>query len=100
MNVEIDKDKYTAAMASNLSMLRAKLGLTQDELCQLAGISRQTVVQAEKVGKLSWGTYLSLVLIFSKNKEAADLMEFLGIYPKELDEYANKKELEHDGMEV
>ena len=82
--MEINKEFYINAMAENLQMLRAKINLTQEELCYLAGVSRQTIVNVERNKKLTLNTYLSLVFVFQNNKETSDLMSFLGIYPTEL----------------
>ena len=79
----ISKEAYLSKMAENLSMLRTKLGLTQEALCNIAGVSRQTIVQAERNKKLSWNTYLSLVFIFSQSPETKALLDFLEIFPKE-----------------
>lgn len=82
-----EKEIYMSNMMENLQMLRAKLGgLTQSELCTLAGVSRQTVVNAEKKNKMIWSTFLAFVFIFSQNEETLRLMEFLNIYPKEYKE--------------
>lgn len=83
MTNNIDKEKYMSNMMANLQMLRAKLGMTQSELCYLAGVSRQTIVNAEKNNKMIWNTYLSLIFVFSHNEETLSLMKFLDIYPKE-----------------
>ena len=80
--MEMNKETYIRAMCANLITLRAKLGLTQEALAQLAGISRQTIVAAER-GKLSWNTYLSLVFVFSQSPDTQALMEFLDIFPRE-----------------
>ena len=80
----IDKEKYTQLMASNLKVLRAKAGMTQEDLSKAAGISRQTIVQAEATHKLSWGTYLSLVFLFSTDEGTFELMRLLDIYPENL----------------
>ena len=66
---DLNREKYIQAMTANLQMLRAKLGLTQQEICKLVGVSRQSIVQAEKNSKLAWNTYLALVFLFSKNKK-------------------------------
>ena len=87
-------------MTGNLQMLRAKLGLTQEEICKLVGVSRQTIVQAEKNSKLSWGNYLSLVFLFTKNKETKELMDFLDIYPKEFDGLFSDRDKILDDMVV
>lgn len=78
-----DKEYYQKNMAENLRLLRAKFSLTQEELCDLIGVSRQTIVQAENSGKISWVTYLALVQLFSRNEESIKFMKLLNIYPNE-----------------
>ena len=84
--------EYTLVMAENLQLLRAKLGLTQQEVCRLVGVSRQSIVQAERSHKLAWNTYLALVFLFSKNEQTRSLMGFLNIYPQEFDQLFEKTE--------
>ena len=73
-------------MAANLSVLRAKLVLSQEGLAELIGVTRQTVSAIENEQRnMSWQIFLSLVLIFLKNKETKRMMVLLGIYTKELD---------------
>lgn len=100
MRTTIDKNGYCRRMAESLVMLRAKLGLTQEKLCRIAGISRQTVVQAEHTGKLSWSTYLTLVFIFSRSRSTMELMEFLQIYPREFDLMFDEPEQDPEEREV
>lgn len=84
-NVELVREKVTANMADNLAMLRTKLGLTQEQLANLIGVSRHTIMQVEnKKIKLSWNTFLSLLLIFIKNPETDKLLNILEIYTEEL----------------
>ncbi|GFP76648.1 helix-turn-helix transcriptional regulator [Clostridium fungisolvens] len=85
-NVGLVREKVTANMADNLAMLRTKLGLTQVQLANLIGVSRHTIMQVEnKKAKLSWNTFLSLLLIFIKNPETDKLLNILDIYTDELD---------------
>lgn len=79
----INRQAYLQAMCKNLITLRAAIGMTQEELARYAGISRQTIVAAERENRLSWNTYLSLVFIFSQCSETKALLDFLGIFPKE-----------------
>lgn len=98
---DLNREKYIQAMTANLQMLRAKLGLTQQEICKLVGVSRQSIVLAEKNSKLAWNTYLALVFLFSKNKETKQLMDFLDIYPKEFDKlFVGKNRIFDDEPEV
>ena len=72
-------------MYTNLKILRTKLNLSQEELAQKLGISRYTVIQIENgQRKMTWNTFLALVLIFIKNPETDELLSFYDIYTDEL----------------
>ena len=77
------KEVLITKLTDELIFLRTKLGLSQDELSKLIGISRQTYSTLEtKKRTMSWGTYLSLMLFGSsesvlKEKNATDLSGFL-----------------------
>ena len=83
-------------MAKNLKMLRAKANMTQENLCTLIGVSRQTIVQAEQSHKMSWNTYISLVFIFSREETTNEIMRILDIYPTEIDAAMNKEVTERN----
>jgi DNA-binding XRE family transcriptional regulator len=59
-----------------LSVLRAAVGISQGELAECIGISRQTYCALEQ-GKrdMSWGTFLSLFLFFISNEETYGLLK-------------------------
>lgn len=84
---EISEDARTlliSNLATELSTLRAKAKITQEELAGAIGISRQTYSQIE-CGKtrMSWSTYLSLLFFYSSKEGTAKLIEALNIYPNE-----------------
>lgn len=80
-----DKAQYCHAMAENLSMLRTKLGLSQMELGQLIGVSRQAISAFENgLRALPWCHFTSLLFLFNENPETRFLLPVLGIYPPEL----------------
>lgn len=82
---ELVREKVKTNMADNLAMLRTKLELTQVQLANLIGVSTHTIMQVEnKKAKLSWNTFLSLLLIFIKNPETDKLLNILEIYTDEL----------------
>lgn len=84
----INRDELVVAMSSNLSVLRLKLNLSQEDLAEILGITRQTISAIESGQRqMTWLTFLSLILIFLKNKETKRLMILLGIYTKDLDDY-------------
>lgn len=80
-----EKEHYADAMAENLTVLRTKLGLSQTELGQLIGVSRQTISAYENKSRtLPWGNFTSLLFLFSENESTKMLLPVLGIYPPEL----------------
>ncbi|MBR3534363.1 MAG: helix-turn-helix domain-containing protein, partial [Oscillospiraceae bacterium] len=65
---EKTKELLVDRMTENLVVLRAKLGITQAELADIAGMSRQTILAIEKKQRtMTWNTFLSLLFIFSVN---------------------------------
>ena len=79
-------------MYTNLKILRTKLNLSQEELAQKLGISRYTVIQIENgQRKMTWNTFLALVLIFIKNPETDELLSFYDIYTDELNDMLKLK---------
>ena len=73
-------------MTDNLPVLRKKLRLTQENLALRIGSSRGNVMQMETGRrKMTWNTFLSLVLVFEKNPETAQMLRMFQIYTTELD---------------
>lgn len=84
----IDRKEYSAKMADNLPVLRAKLGLSQERIAGIIGITRQTISAIEnKSREMSWPIFLSLLFLFSKNSDTQMLMKAMGIYDEHLEEY-------------
>lgn len=80
-----EKDKFIATLTPNLTILRTSAEISQEELANLIGVSRQTYSAIErKVRKMAWSTYLSLVLFYDHNRKTHKLIRQLSIFPKEL----------------
>lgn len=80
------RDVLIERMTENLPVLRKKLKLSQENLAKFIGSSRYTVMLIEtKKRRMTWNTFLSLVLLFDKNEETAVLLRALEIYTDELD---------------
>lgn len=76
------KKRLVSKLTEELVFLRIKLGLSQDEMSNLLGISRQTYSALETKKRLmSWGTYLSLILIFDNNEQTHSLVRDTSIFP-------------------
>lgn len=81
-NEEMNKDELINILTEELPILRAKIGITQEELCEAVGISRQTYSAIEtKKRKMSWNIYLSLIMFFIHNEKAVPLIEAIGAFP-------------------
>lgn len=79
------KENCMEILVENLVALRAKAGITQEELANVVGISRQTYYAIEtKRRSLTWNTYLSLVLFFDTNVNTHILLRDVNAYPIEL----------------
>ncbi len=88
LTMQINKKELIEKMSDNLPMLRAKLGLTQEEIAMTIGVSRHTIISMEnKKRPMTWNTFLSLVLVFSGNPETMLLMKVMGIYTEQLEEF-------------
>lgn len=80
-----ERDYYMNALKEDLPMLRAKAGISQAELCNMIGITRQTYSSIESgKSKMTWTTFLSLILLFDNNLETRDVLRGLKGYPEEL----------------
>jgi len=82
------REKLIDNMTENLPVLRKKLRLSQEGLAKIIGTSRYTVMLIEtKKRRMTWNTFLSLLLLFEKNQDTAVLLRVLGIYTDQLDAY-------------
>lgn len=80
-----EKDSFIATLTPNLTVLRTKAEISQEELANLNGISRQTYSAIErKVRRMAWSTYLSLVLFYDHNQKTHKMIRQLSIFPQEL----------------
>ena len=86
--MSINKDELIKNMTENLPVLRAKLGITQEDLAEKIGISRSTIVSIEnKKREMTWNPFLSLILVFTKNEDTNKLLNVMEIYTDELHDF-------------
>lgn len=89
----VDRAQYIEKMTNNLPTLRAKLRLSQAELGELIGVTRQQIVAIENhKRKMSWSIFLSFVLFFSSQPATRDLLRFFDIYSENLFEIMEERE--------
>ena len=80
-----EKQSLIIALTRELSVLRTKADISQEELANLIGVSRQTYGAIERGSrKMTWSTYLSLVLFYDYNQSTHQLIRSLSIFPQNL----------------
>lgn len=85
-----EKNIMISRLVDELPVLRTKMGVSQDELANMIGISRQTYSSLEtRKRKMTWSIFLSLLLIFDYNEQTHDVIHKEGLFPKVLQK--NKK---------
>ena len=79
-------------MVDNLPTLRKRLNMTQTDLAAKIGVGRSSLTAIEnKKRPMTWNTFLSLILIFTKNKETDKLLNAMEIYTDELNEFIKER---------
>ena len=79
---EKEKDELIEELTDELAVLRSKAAVSQEELSKIIGISRQTYGDIErKKRKMSWNTYLSLILFFDYTKSTHTMIRNLSSFP-------------------
>ena len=82
------KHTLMKTMAESLSILRSKLNLSQEDLAQILGVTRQTISSFESGQReMTWSVFLALVLIFFRNEPTKRLLVALNIYTPELNDF-------------
>lgn len=80
-----EKERLIDALTPILPMLRSKIGISQDELSRMIGVSRQTYGAIERGDRrMTWNTYLSLILFFDYNMTAHKTLYSTSEFPIEI----------------
>ena len=80
-----NKEEIIDRFVYELPILRTRIDLTQDEISDLIGISRQTYSSIEtRKRKLTWNNYMSLLFLFYFNPATRDAVESAGVFSDEL----------------
>lgn len=80
-----EREELISKLVGELPVLRTRLELSQTELATLIDVSRQTYSAIEtRRRKMSWGTFLSLILIFDNNARTHDIIRREGLFPQNI----------------
>ena len=72
---EAEKQEYCVALSNQLKKLRAIAGLTQDDLENLCGISKERISRIENVAyTMRWSQFVNFIMVFTMN---ANTKEYL-----------------------
>ena len=75
-NKKQEKSELIEILTNALPVLRASIGISQGEIAEYIGVSRQTYCALEQKKRLmSWNTFLSLFLFFISNNETNNLLK-------------------------
>ena len=84
------KDEYIEKLTSKLAALRAHADISQEDLANIIGTSRQTYYAIENRKRtMSWSTYLSLIFFYDTVENTSQMIRELGVYPMQLVERFN-----------
>ena len=82
---EEERDKYIYALKDDLAVLRVKAGVSQGDLCNIIGVSRQTYSAIENGRKkMMWPTYLTLIYFFDSIAATREMLRSMPAYPRDL----------------
>lgn len=77
------KKNYINNMIKNMPVLRAATSMTQAQLAEKVGVSRQTIVAIEtRKRPLSWYVYLAIVCVFLQYEDSKKLFENLDLFDR------------------
>ena len=80
-----EQEQYIERMAKHLPVLRASIRITQKELAQKIGVTRQSMMLIEtKRRPLQWSTYLALVFVFQQFDDSNKLLNSLEVYDDDM----------------
>lgn len=72
---QIKKEELIWSLTDQLTVLRTKAEVSQEQLALVIGISRQTYSTIEtKKKQMSWQIYMALILYFNSNEKTKKLL--------------------------
>ena len=91
-NSDFEKEYYQKLMAEHLPELRKTLGISQSDLADFIGSTRQSINSIEnKKRPMMWDTFMSLMLLFISNSDTKKQLDNLDINTKEISGFLKVK---------
>ena len=74
------KEAYCRRLTEMLSMIRIRLGMTQEELGRVSGVSRVTISQIESGrSMMNWLHFTALMMVFASDRNVKELLYVKGL---------------------
>lgn len=87
------KKELIDALTPELAALRTKANISQSELANLIGVSRQTYGAIERQSRrMTWNTYLSLIMFYDYNQKTHQMIRAIGAFPESIIQHFNEGE--------
>lgn len=85
----------TYCLSKELPVLRKKAGLTQTDMGEILGVSRQTITNIESgTSKMKWPIFLASMLIFSLNHNTSGYLKTIDLPYPQLKDWLHEKQRE------
>lgn len=95
-----EKAELIQKLTDALPALRGAAKASQSELAHAVGIARQTYGAIElKKRKMSWNTYMSLILFFDYNPDTHNTIRLLDVFPQRLEKCRSSEKIQPPNME-
>lgn len=87
------KKELIDTLTPELAALRIKADISQGELANLIGVSRQTYGAIERQSRrMTWNTYLSLIMFYDYNQKTHQMIRAIGAFPESIIQHFNEGE--------
>lgn len=89
------KEELIEIMKNELPVLRARLGISQERVAEIIGISRQTY-NAIETGKreMTWPIFLSMVAFFQNNEQTDQMLRQIDEFEEKMRRVLNSESLD------
>ena len=85
----------TSCLTKELPVLRKMAGLTQKDMGDILGVSRQTITNIESgVGKMKWSVFLAAMFIFSLDYNTSEYLKTIDMPYLQLKDWLHEKHRE------
>ncbi len=92
-----EKEHYIDALSTELSMLRVKANMSQEEVACAIGVSRQTYSSIERMNRrMSWSIFISLVFLYDCNNKTRSLIRTISFPYDFVRKLNDQTEMEED----